>query len=229
MKKGRILYVFLFGLFLMSSCFEPPVLPPEPSIKLKSYEFKPSPIEGFDSLIIEVNFEDGDGDLGLTTFDTIPPYNDFYFYVDDDGNLIKYDSTDSSFPPFSCVDYEPIITTNNDGTKTVEYYYVLRNEDHYNFFLDFYVKNSAGDFEKYDFLVERCGPDLQASPGFNGRFFPLNSSGKTRPLEGILRYGIQSGFKFLFTNKTLKLRIQIQDRALHKSNVVWTKEFTLDV
>ena len=50
-----------------------------------------------------------------------------------------------------------------------------------------------------------------------------------RPLEGSLRYGMtSSGWLFLFRD-TLKIEVMIQDRALNKSNVVSTPDFTLDM
>jgi len=219
---GRTIYLILFCLVFLASCFEPPEIPEEPSIELKSFTFKETSEEGFDSLIIEIEFKDGDGDLGLTSFDTLPPYHDFWYYVDDEDNLIKYDPNNPDLPPFNCIDYEPAIDEGSNGQDTIVHYYVLRNENHFNFFLDFLVETNAG-FVKYDFLKERC------TRGFHGRFFPLNTTGKERPLEGVLRYGVESGFKFLFQNQPLKIQVQIQDRALNKSNIVTTEEFTLDI
>jgi hypothetical protein len=38
---------------------------------------------------------------------------------------------------------------------------------------------------------------------------------------------VSSQFNTLFGNKTIKLRIQIQDRALNRSNTIESNEFTL--
>ncbi len=220
--KGWILFTILISGILLGSCFDAPELPIEPNISLENFYFKDAPEEGLDSLIVELKFEDGDGDLGLTSFDTLPPYNELYFYVDDDGNYYRFGDDPSIMPPYNCRDYEDILY-NNNGTMDIDTFWVERNPDHYNYYLDILYKNEQGEFVVFDFVDSLC------TSNFYGRFFPLNTTNKTRPLEGILRYGVQSGFQYLFPNKTIKLRIQIQDRALHKSNVIETVEYYFEV
>jgi hypothetical protein len=38
---------------------------------------------------------------------------------------------------------------------------------------------------------------------------------------------ISAGFDFIFSIRTLRLKIKVQDRALNKSNEIFTPEFTL--
>lgn len=75
----RITSVFLlFIIVIFSSCYPPPNFPDVPSIELKDFYF----IENsqIDSLVISINFKDGDGNLGLGKQDTDFPYHQFNFY-----------------------------------------------------------------------------------------------------------------------------------------------------
>lgn len=96
---------------------------------------------------------------------------------------------------------------------------VYTNPDHYNIEIDFLVKNGE-QWEEFDWRKTYC------TQSFDGRFPRLAE--KDGALEGTLRYTMNSvGFKNIFSIKTLKLRIQIKDRLLHKSNVIYTDEFRL--
>jgi len=126
-------------------------------------------------------------------------------------------------PEYNPLDY--IILRNADG-EAIDTILVEINENHYNYFVRFFQKKN-GQYTEFDW---RDAPYYQT---FDGRFPLLNrdlSDGqlKERPLEGILRYGMtSSGWLFLFRD-SLKVSVQIQDRALHKSNVVESSDFTLE-
>jgi hypothetical protein len=118
-----------------------------------------------------------------------------------------------------------------NGVK-VATHYILRdtlyyqiNKNHYNFDVDFLVKdpgnpNAVNGFVEYNWRKEWCQQDL------DGRFPILTD--KEGPLEGEIRYAMHSvGLRYIFTIKTLKLRIKIRDRALNESNTIFSKEFTL--
>jgi hypothetical protein len=118
-------------------------------------------------------------------------------------------------------------TLSAPGPGGAQYYlvrdtlYLQPNPNHYNIEVDFLVKDNTNNFVEYDWRKERCTT-------FDGRF-PFLSEDEGAALDGTLRYTMESrGFKFLFGGKTMKLRIQITDRLLHKSNVVESGEFTLD-
>lgn len=99
--------------------------------------------------------------------------------------------------------------------------YYTPNPNHYNIEVDFLVKDpSAPDgFREFDWREEYCTT-------FDGRF-PVFSD-KQSSIDGVLRYSMTSlGFTSVFSIKTLKLRVSIQDRALNRSNVIETPEFTL--
>jgi hypothetical protein len=119
----------------------------------------------------------------------------------------------------------------NPGSNTIYYqiqdtlYYTV-NPDHYNIEVDFLIKdpnNITADppgFTEYDWRENTC-------VSFDGRFPVLSDSRSA--LEGTLRYSMNSvGFVDVFgLDVPLMLRIQVKDRLLNKSNVIFTKVFTL--
>ena len=72
----------------VSSCLSPPEYPVTPEITFKSITSKRSvsTIATIDSVQVTVKFQDGDGDLGLSNADTIPPFR----YKNPDGSPNRY-------------------------------------------------------------------------------------------------------------------------------------------
>ena len=67
--------ILILAAGLILSCNDPESLPIVPEIKYKSVE-KVTNISGKDSLIkLTFSYLDGDGDLGLSSEDTMPPFN----------------------------------------------------------------------------------------------------------------------------------------------------------
>jgi hypothetical protein len=101
----------------------------------------------------------------------------------------------------------------------VDFFYIRENPFHYNFKVEFLVKNNDGSFSPFDFRKEFCET-------YDGRFPVISDD--DRALEGIINYSMVSGgFVPTFSIKTLKLAITIYDKALNASNRVETPEFTL--
>jgi hypothetical protein len=107
------------------------------------------------------------------------------------------------------------------------------NPDHYNIEVDFLVKDpgkpgaDAEGFVEYDWRLANCGQNGTVGQTYDARFTIL--SDRSGPLEGTLRYTMNSlDFTSTFSIRTLKLRVQIKDRALNRSNTITTPEFTLD-
>lgn len=210
---------FLLLMFLVFSCYERPEFSNVPAIKLKDFYFASTDYELLDSLVVIIEFQDGDGDLGLTADEVNDPYQLYTILFD--GDSIKIGDSDT-LPPYNCLDYEIIQKPSEPGTPAeVDTFYVQRNPNYFNYFLDFYTLEN-GKWHLYDPAVER-----NCSPRYHGRFFPLNTRGDVRPLTGELKYGLTSGFRLLFRYDTLKLHIQIQDRALNRSNVLATDAFLI--
>ena len=218
--KNLLLFSVISMLGLMA-CNRAPELPVIPVIDFQEVIFKE--VDGPDSLIVSIYFEDGDGDLGLTSFDITDPFQPYDVVLDENGDTIRIGSR-PDLPPYNPIDY--IIIRDRDG-NAVDTVLVELNENHYNFFVRFFTKKN-GQYTEFDW---RDPPYYQT---FDGRFPLLNrdiSDGqlRERPLEGELRYGMtSSGWLFLFRD-SLKLTIQIQDRSLNRSNVVESPDFTLDM
>ncbi|MDZ4715853.1 MAG: hypothetical protein SH819_10335 [Cytophagales bacterium] len=219
----------------MASCFEPPQFSPIPSIEFESVVFKDVANQSDpDSLIVTLRFKDGDGNLGLdpdNLADKSPPFNNRYYFIANDGSVITYktkrtnpayDTLPAFVKPYNCVNWESITIDNK-----VDTFYFQLNPNHYNIFVDFMVKNTNGSFTKFDWTKEFSYP--QCGITFDGRFPILSKDlSQKAALDGKIRYGMPStGFLILFSIKTLKLRITIQDRKLNKSNTVESPEFTL--
>jgi hypothetical protein len=92
MKVVKGLAFFLFFLILLGACFDPPEFPDVPQISFNAVYFGDDPDENKnDSIVISLNFRDGDGDLGFDYGNpqhSLPPYQfaDF-FQTDASGGL----------------------------------------------------------------------------------------------------------------------------------------------
>lgn len=231
-----------FGLFAIiltgvSACFNPPEFPVEPQIDFESIEYKEYGTgfdSEYDSLILTLSFKDGDGDLGLNATEVAPPYNNKFYFSYLENNVKKlvtyktkrtvkgYDTLPAFIKPYNCINWE-VYKENNVVKDTI---YFQLNPDYNNITVEFLVKNPDGTFTEFEWREAFNYPACATS--FDGRFPVLYKDEPGAPLEGTIRYGMGSvGFKILFGNKTLKLRVQIKDRALNKSNYAETSEFTL--
>lgn len=158
-------------------------------------------------------------------------YNRRFYFLKHDRTQISYKDKRtnpeySSLPgftkPFNCINWEVTRNANNVVVDTV---YFELNDDHYNFEVDFLVKNLDGTFTEFDFTKEFDYPGC--STPYYGRFPVLYKDQSGSPLEGVIKFGIGSpAFKLAFSLKTLKFRIKIRDRALNESNVVESGEFS---
>lgn len=221
------LYILLFAV-IFTSCYEEPEFPIEPRlVGFESITFKENP-EGPDTLQIRVMFEDGDGDLGLSGsgIDQEPPYNEMDLITDDQGNPIYFDANNPNLPPFDCEDYFPVRDSsqvingqpfNAGDTVRVSYNRFSRNLD-----IHLFIKEQEG-YVEYDFRSQLCVPPL------GGRFPRLKDDfSDDKPRKGVIQYDVVSPVLLTsFRNDTLKLQVQIRDRALHESNIIESEPFTL--
>jgi hypothetical protein len=76
------LFVAFFFLIIVQACDKEPAFSPVPEIKLIDFT-QISNSNQKDSIgILKIGFTDGDGDMGLSPYDTLPPYQvqgDFYY------------------------------------------------------------------------------------------------------------------------------------------------------
>ncbi len=78
-KKVQIPFFVLVGLlFILNACYEKPEFPVVPQIGFNSISASagqdPNTLSPTDVVTITIDFQDGDGDLGLNETDTLPPY-----------------------------------------------------------------------------------------------------------------------------------------------------------
>lgn len=231
MRKNKFLYLFIsLGIAAaIGSCQGLPTFPNAPSISFVSIEYvegsdnPASPVFRIDSLNLTVYFQDGDGDLGLRSDETFPPFHPFDYVVDGNGNRIRFGSR-PGLPPFSCVDY---IRLEDTAARRIDTFQIRLNQNHNNIFVNFFRK-VGGNYVEYDW---RSIDQFLCAPNFDSRF-PIIRENVSRelPIEGELTYAMTSrAFRSVMRNDTFKITVSIQDRALNRSNTVESPDFTLEM
>ena len=197
-----------------------------------------------DSLILTINFTDGNGDLGLSNEEIYYPYHPYNAIIDENLNwvtigskeiipplyiyepngLLSFYSNEDNRPSFNCENY--IIDTISSSSE-LDTFYIQNNKNNKNIYVEFYRKvGSEFEFIDWKKIFDEeygCGID------FNSRFPPLNIGNSSQLLNGKLRYGMVSyGFDMVLKNDIFKLKVYIKDRALNKSNIIETPEVTLE-
>ncbi len=211
-----------FGIFfllaLAAACINPPDnYPSVPKITFESIEYAPT--TGSDSLIIGVDFQDAEGDLGLSGTDNNPPFHEVDYQRDANGNLITYANRPAEAPSYNPIDWHinPLIGTN----RVNDTIWAIPNPNQYNIFVKFFIKRN-GQFTEYRW------EDPPFYTTFNGRFPRMLTSDVGQAVEGNIRYAMQStGWEAIFRNDTIRIDVSIQDRALNRSNEVSSPEVTL--
>jgi hypothetical protein len=209
----------LFFLFIASfSCISPPEdFPSVPRITFESLEFVSLP--GPDSLIVDLKFQDAEGDLGLSSTDVFPPFNSINYQRDAAGNLITYSKRPTQAPSYNPIDWviDPII--NNQVVKDTVW--ITQNPNQYNIFVRFFIKRN-GKFTEFKWS------DPPFFTTFNGRFPRILTSEEAQAVEGNIKYGmLSSGWQSIFRTDTIRIDVEIQDRQLNRSNLVSSPEVTL--
>lgn len=219
MKLFRAFGLFLLTTLTLASCFDDPDFGVAPRITNVDVQVKQA-TETQDSLIVRVEFEDGDGDLGFFQGEEGEPY----FRIPNPNTGEPYwlwDENDTSLPPFNCRDYRDVPLTEGDtiiDTIRVEY-----NEAYFNYSIDVYTKED-GQYEEFDFLTEENG----CTAPLGGRFFNLRDDFNTEsPLQGTIQWAGVDFYNLYFRNDTLQLRVTIRDRAGNVSNTFSSEDFTL--
>lgn len=212
--------------FFHLSCDRRPELPETPVIEFQSltkytYLSNNFSVPTFeDSLVINLKFEDGDGDLGLRRTENFPPFNEFEYFYLDNSTIKQKIKNPNDFS--NCYDY----SIENQLKDT---FLVKRNLRHFNFFIEYLVKQKDGTFKPFDYDREICSinntPRDYISP--HGRFPFLTPNNYTGPIKGTLTYYTiidPETIRQLFEEKYIKLRIYIMDRAGNSSNTIETPE-----
>jgi hypothetical protein len=212
------LYI-LFLLPLSYSCISPPDnFPTVPEISFEDMRFVNT--AGADSLIISIRFKDAEGDLGLNATDLDPPFHPATFRRDETGSLINYANRPPEAPVFNFRDWAINPLINNERVNDT--IWLELNPNHFNIFIQFFIKRN-GNFTEFRW------EDPPYFTTFNGRFPRIFNGSQGQPVEGSLQYAmLSSGWQSIFRNDTIRIDVQIQDRALNRSNIVSSPEVTLN-
>ncbi|SHN17159.1 hypothetical protein SAMN04488057_10938 [Cyclobacterium lianum] len=218
MKLKNHSVIILLILSVWVGCISPPDdFPTVPDIRFNDMEFVQAP--GADSLIVTINFRDAEGDLGLNARDLSPPFNELNYLTDEQGNYITYSNRPEDAPSFNNRDWVIFPLINN--VEIQDTLWVSENEDYYNIFVKFFIKR-GGSYTEFNWS------DPPYFTTFNGRFPRMLEEERTRAIEGQIRYSMLSlGWNSIFRTDTIRLELQVQDRALNRSNVVSSPDFTL--
>src|SRR5689334_11070648 len=78
------------SLIVIGACSNEPEYSPIPHIELVDLQFiEGTPSDPLESLVVNVSFTDGDGDLGLSDDEIDPPYNDIFYGLANNGKVIE--------------------------------------------------------------------------------------------------------------------------------------------
>jgi hypothetical protein len=160
---------------------------------------------------------------------------EFAKYVDykDRRATPAYDTLVPYVKPYDCYNWEVVYQDDDNDPQTpavvLDTLFFVLNPHYNNLFVEFEMKTDdlANPFETFDektYFTATCGVRV-----FYGRIPILSEDlGRSTPLEGEIRYAIPSLFyTTIFGAKTLRLKVYIEDRALHRSNTIYTREFNL--
>ena len=159
------------------------------------------------------------------------------------GVVSEFSSIDNR-PGFSCDDYDFLFI--NSGKNTVlsksaegsleedqtefsrDTLYIVKNPNFNNITINFFIKRSEDNYELVDWkrvFDEQFGCGID----FSSRFPIFDNSSIGSSLEGTIRYKMQSaGFRSILRTDEFRLEFSIRDRAFNESNVVVTRDLTLD-
>jgi hypothetical protein len=232
-KLGQLILSapLLLTALLLMGCPEPPEFENTPRISFEKLEFTTRQNETNENIVedvltLSINFEDGDGDLGLSDGDRFAPFNQYNVPLNENNELIFLGSR-PNLPPYNPLDYfavplgDTVIVGTDQGTflVTADTFLIERNDRYYNIFIKtFYNPPGASDF------IELKWEEAPYFQTFNGRFPILNTEDYTRPINGTLSYDLVSlGFRGIFRNYPMYIETYIVDRAGNKSNVIQTE------
>lgn len=240
--------ILVFALGCENKNLAPEDYPIIPYVEFRDLKFIAGNINNSiaDTLRLKFYLRDGDSDLGLDSDNSSPPYNVLYVLnrtngqliavndiPKDHSNLVTYSDRKSidTLPPIGCSRWRLSYNMNSFTYDTI---YLQNNPNAWNAFVSIYIQDSGTQSWKL-FDPTQIAPFPNCFEKIEGRFpslpFQVWGPFKFHALsakEGIMTYAMQSmAYKILFSGKTIKLQFSIQDRALHRSNVVETPEIQI--
>jgi hypothetical protein len=122
MKTIKGLGIFTFFTLLIG-CFSPPEFSNVPHIDFKDIYFKDgATVTDPDSLVLVIDFRDGDGDLGLTSDETDPPFHSTNYLIENEGDTMSL-ATETRY-----ADLPPIIKVPDNAVGKLVTYRTRRKE-----------------------------------------------------------------------------------------------------
>lgn len=119
MKMKNFSFLFLVMVILTTvGCFKPPEFPDEPEISFSNIVFIPGADTG-DSLILSIDFQDGDGDLGLSGSDDNFPYHPFDIIVDSNRDTVFFRDGIREFDGKERIAVPPFFRQSPDGVRVL--------------------------------------------------------------------------------------------------------------
>ncbi len=150
-----------------------------------------------DNLGLVIEFEDGNADLGLSPTQIDPPYNEYNYILPNGDTVPEYQP--------NAVDSVKNLTFSNAILST----WVKRD----GVFIEAYY---GINFQTLDTILR---PDL--------RFPPVSQKVENAPVSGTIEIIINTRFFPWTSNDTLRFGVYIYDRALNRSNRVFTSPFNI--
>ena len=159
--KGLILLSLLS--IVIGSCFDPPEYNDIPEITFDKILFKEVPGAGTnDSLILYIDFKDGDGDLGLDQDDPFysqdPYHSSFYFLTTPGCSVSPCDTTKVSTRLVYDTEDVPYVLLNTNGVPGKLVTNKTRNQTGYNY-LPTYTTNNCEFYSDDRILVPEAAAD----------------------------------------------------------------------
>lgn len=227
----KIYFSFLMIVLANLGCQKPPEWPVEPELLGFAYKsfsdetYIYHPLKEFpDTIILSVNFQDGDANLGLDIDDTLSPYNSFDYLIGDDGGRIK-------IKPNTQFNIYEHATEMNPDTNIIDTVLISNNIYKNNFLVDFLEYDASGKFIDTFNFKNPPFPDypIIGIPRLDGRFIPLYKKDFSEniydgPLEGTISYTMSS---FNFPKGIWKISVRIVDRDLNVSNAILSPRITI--
>lgn len=216
-----IIYVFVFGFFLVS-CNDPNY-PLQPQITFKAIRYDAAT----QYIIVDLDFTDGDGDMGLSENDISGRYDPEFI------NQIIKDTTFVNSRKNPNIDSMVI--------KAIDTVSVITNLNYYNYFASIVFKSPSGVFMPCKDIPNCSSETLQNSKNISavfkksfqldslfrkgsfGRYPRLGNEDRKSPISGVLTYRLVAGTLIqILKGKTIKLKISLKDRELNASNEILT-------
>jgi hypothetical protein len=233
LKARWIQICIILGTLLFVGCFDPPDFSNVPEISFRSLryiEYEDAP----DSMLLQFDFRDGNGDIGIDDDYFQYPFHRFNLIIDSRDSLVTISDPDV-VPPFYVVDpagQRELFseTDNRPPFNNCDYFFnadvipdtlfIQENEFSNNFHIEF-LERKNGQYSKVFFSNSTC--DVV---DFDGRIPIFDSEHNGQSLTGTITYRLYSqGFPIILTPDTFKIRFYLYDRELNPSNVVESPEF----